>query len=131
MERHRLESYLTTRLCLLEAWQRLYSEYEPGDPVLSSEIDVYLERVKTLDQNEMVMRNEKEINDTSDIDEIRRVNIKVIEKIYKLHQNHQFFLKNHKEALILEMKGVRKAKALSSQMLTASDDRIPKLDTKA
>ena len=131
MERQRLFSYLSTRLSLLEAWQKLYTEYEPGDPELSDEVEVCLDQIKSLDQNKKPEWDKKGKNDILEIVEIQSVIQQVLEKIYKLHQNHQLNLKNHKEILILEMKGVRKAKALSSQILTASEDRVSRLDTKA
>lgn len=131
MERQRLFSYLSTRLSLMEAWQKLYTEYEPGDPVLSEEIEVCLDQIKALDQREKPEWDKKGKNDILDIVEIQSVIQQVLEKIYKLHQDHQLNLKNNKEALILEMKGVRKAKALSGQILTVSEDRVSRLDTKA
>lgn len=131
MERQRLISYLSTRLSLLEAWQKLYTEYEAGDPELSDEVEVCLDQIKSLDQSEQPEWDKKGKNDILDIVEIQSIIQQVLEKIYKLHQNHQLNLKNHKEALILEMKGVRKAKALSGQILTASEDRISILDTEA
>ncbi|MZQ99733.1 MAG: hypothetical protein GT601_18870 [Acidaminobacter sp.] len=131
MECQRLLSYLSTRLSLLEAWQKLYTEYEPGDPELSDVVEVCMDQIKALDQSVNPEWDNKGKNDILDISDFQIAIQQVLEKIYKLHQNHQLKLKNHKEALVLEMKGVRKAKALSSQILTASEERISGLDTKA
>lgn len=131
MERHRLHSYLSMRLSLLEAWEKLYTEFEPGDPELSDEAEVYLEQIQALDQREMLEWDRKGKNDIRDIAEKHSASKRVLEKIYKLHQNHHLNLINHKKMLVLEMKGVRKAKALSGQILTASEDRISILDTEA
>jgi len=131
MENQRLLSYLSTRLSLLEAWQKLYAEYEPGDPELSDEIEICLDQIKYLDQIEKPKWDEKEVNDSPDIAEKNSVNLQVLEKIYELHQNHQLYLKKHKEALVHDMKVVRKAKALSGQILTVSEERISRLDTEA
>lgn len=131
MGREGILAYLTARLRLLEAWKDSYTEYEPGDPELAAAIDKWKDQVDTLDQTVKVSWYSEEINDSSDLRDLRERIRDVLEIINEKHNNYRSVLKRSLENLSKSISDVRKAKAFNSHVLSGREDVSSSLDTKA
>jgi UDP-N-acetyl-D-mannosaminuronate dehydrogenase len=131
MGREGILAYLTARLRLLEAWKDSYTEYEPGDPELAAAIEKWKDQVDTLDQTVKVSWYSEEINDSSDLRDLRERIRDVLEIINEKHNNYRSVLKRSLENLSKSISDVRKAKAFNSHVLSGREDVSSSLDTKA
>ncbi|SCZ77813.1 hypothetical protein [Acidaminobacter hydrogenoformans] len=131
MGREGIQAYLTARLRLLEAWKDSYAEYEPGDPELAVTIEKWKDQVETLDDTVKFSWHAEEINDSSDLRDLRDHIRDQLEKISAKHNDYQVALKSSMESLSKSMRDVRKAKAFTGHVLSGREDVFSSLDTKA
>ncbi|MDK9710591.1 hypothetical protein [Acidaminobacter sp.] len=108
--------YLRQRLVFLESWRLIYGLDQSAEESKSDQIDECLSQIDALDQRFNLSWMKNDSSSSAVLSELREANLKLMAEILTLHQGYQVMLNAKRQALIDEMREVKKARELSAQM---------------